>query len=43
MDAWIPAGGNIRYLADGRGSCYVYVQLKEFTILSCYLTPNDTI
>ncbi|XP_044316451.1 uncharacterized protein LOC123037861 [Drosophila rhopaloa] len=40
---WIPATGDIRCLGDGRGSCYVYVQLKEFTIFSCYLTPNDTI
>jgi len=39
----IPAAGDIRCRGDGRGCCYVYVKLREFTILSCYLTPNDTI
>lgn len=40
---WLPRGTNFAITAKGSGDGFVYVQNSQFTMISCYLTPNDNI
>lgn len=38
---WIPHPRKIRTEKSGKGNGYVWVQIREIIIVSCYLTPSD--
>lgn len=40
---WIPPTSKAKHKGYGKGNCYVWVQLEDVTIISCYLTPSDRI
>lgn len=40
---WIPSRSNIRPTNNGKGNGFVWVQIDGITIVSCYLTPSDSI
>lgn len=40
---WIPTPRVNQIKGHGKGNCFVWVQLQDITIMSCYLTPSDTI
>ncbi|XP_073821380.1 uncharacterized protein [Musca autumnalis] len=40
---WIPDRRNKKPMKEGKGNGYVWIQFAEVTIMSCYLTPSDSI
>lgn len=40
---WLPSNSKLAPIHSGVGDCFVYVQTKELTLMSCYLTPSDRI
>lgn len=40
---WIPRTGYLTPKRSGSGNCFVWTQLDDVTIVSCYLTPSDSI
>lgn len=40
---WIPTTCGKEPKGYGKGNCFAWVQFEDFTIMSCYLTPSDSI
>lgn len=40
---WIPNTSKVRPKRNGNGNCFVWTQFDSITIISCYLTPSDSI
>ena len=40
---WCPQSSKLSILQNGTGNCFVYVKTKMYTLISCYLTPSNSI
>lgn len=40
---WLPRGSRFVVTQSGAGNGHVYVKSKSYTVMSCYLTPSDSI
>ncbi|XP_039968930.1 uncharacterized protein LOC120780737 [Bactrocera tryoni] len=40
---WLPPGSNISTVNNGNGNGFVWAKCDLFTVISCYLTPSDSI
>ena len=40
---WIPPSSDFQPVKSGGGNSFVFVQSESFTLISCYLTPSDSI
>lgn len=40
---WLPRSSTLTVFSSGVGNCFSYVQTRHCTLVSCYLTPSDSI
>lgn len=40
---WLPATGHFPLNSSGSGDCFVWASGKNYTLISCYLTPSDSV
>lgn len=40
---WIPDTSKLALNKKGKGNCFAWLQIEDLTLVSCYLTPSDSI